>query len=232
MKHSLKLVIIILLFIAGFALRFVDFDDPPLDFHPARQMHSALIARGFFLKDNGYIADQSPEYNRDAMILGTLEAWIEPPIYEKLTAGLYRLFGAVDLRIPRATSILFWLIGGIGLVLLTDELLGTAGALGTLGWYLFFPYGVIASRSFQPDIIMVCLLIWTMYLLKRWTSDVNSLRFTFVTGLCAGLCILIKQVAAFPLGLAMVGCVISREPDKLIPGKFYVLVEDTLRALG
>ena len=28
------------------------------------------------------------------------------------------------------------------------------------------------------------------------------------------------------------GCVISREPDKLIPGKFYVLVEDTLRALG
>ena len=87
MNKSLNTALIILLFIAGFALRFVDFDDPPLDFHPARQMHSALMARGFFLKDNGYIADQSPEYNRDAMILGTLEAWIEPPIYEKLTAG-------------------------------------------------------------------------------------------------------------------------------------------------
>lgn len=29
-----------------------------------------------------------------------------------------------------------------------------------------------------------------------------------------------------------VGCVISRAPEKMIPGKFYVLVEDTLRALG
>lgn len=209
MNKSLKLTLIILLFIAGFALRFVDFDDPPLDFHPARQMHSALMARGFFLKDNGYIADQSPEYNRDAMILGTLEAWIEPPIYEKLTAGLYRLFGTVDLRIPRATSILFWLVGGIGLALLADELLGTAGTFGALGWYLFFPYGVTASRSFQPDIIMVCLLIWTMYLLKRWTSDENSLRFAAATGLCAGLCILIKQVAAFPLGLAIAAGLIS-----------------------
>ena len=28
------------------------------------------------------------------------------------------------------------------------------------------------------------------------------------------------------------GCVVSKEPESLIPGKFYVLVEDTLRALG
>ena len=28
------------------------------------------------------------------------------------------------------------------------------------------------------------------------------------------------------------GCVISKEPENLVPGKFYVLVEDTLRALG
>ena len=107
------------------------------------------------------------------------------------------------------TSILFWLIGGIGLALLADELLGTAGTFGALGWYLFFPYGVTASRSFQPDIIMVCLLIWTMYLLKRWTSDTNSLRFAAAAGLCAGLCILIKQVAAFPLGLAIAAGLIS-----------------------
>ncbi len=34
------------------------------------------------------------------------------------------------------------------------------------------------------------------------------------------------------LGQGAAGCVISKEPDKLLPGKFYVLVEDTLRALG
>ena len=203
MNKRLKITLAVLIFLFAFALRFVDFDDPPLDFHPARQMHSALMARGFFLKDSGYLKDQTPEYNREAMILGTLEAWIEPPIYEKLTAGLYHLFGTVDLRIPRATSILFWLIGGIGLALLTDELLGASGMFGALGWYLFFPYGVIASRSFQPDIIMVCLLIWTMYFLKHWTDKPDSFRLALAAGLCAGICILVKQVAVFPLGLAI-----------------------------
>ena len=209
MNKKVNLILIILIFISAIALRFVDFDDPPLDFHPARQMHSALMARGFFLKNSGYLKDQSPEYNREAMILGTLEPWIEPPIYEKLTAALYRIFDTVDLRIPRATSILFWIIGGIGLALLTDELLGTAGMFGALGWYLFFPYGVIASRSFQPDIIVVCLLIWTMYFLKHWTDDPKSLPLTLAVGFCSGTCILVKQVAAFPLGPAIAAGLIS-----------------------
>ena len=209
MKRSFKIILLLVIFLGAFGLRMVDFDDPPLDFHPARQMHSALMARGFYLKNGGNLPDQTPEYNRDAMILGTLEPWIEPPLYEKLTAGLYRLFGRADLRIPRFTSILFWLIGGIGLALLTENLLGTAGVFGGLCWYLFFPYGVIASRSFQPDIIMVCLLIWTMYLLRRWTSEPDSLPRALALGLCAGACILVKQVAAFPLGLAIAGALVS-----------------------
>ncbi|MBQ6479895.1 MAG: glycosyltransferase family 39 protein [Anaerolineaceae bacterium] len=209
MKKSFKIILTILMFLAGFALRMVDFDDPPLDFHPARQMHSALLARGFYLQDGGRMDDRTPEYISEAKILGGLEAWIEPPIYEKLTAGLYHLLGTVDLRIPRFTSILFWLIGAIGLALLTDELLGTVGMFGALGWYLFFPYGVIASRSFQPDIIMTGLLIWTMYILRHWIEKPDSLKRALAAGLCAGLCILIKQVAAFPLGLAMAAGLIS-----------------------
>ena len=209
MKKSFKIVLFLVIFLAGFGLRIVDFDDPPLDFHPARQMHSALMARGFYLVDGGYLDNETPEYNRDAKILGMLEAWIEPPIYEKLTAGLYHLFGTVDLRIPRMTSILFWLIGGIGLALLADELFGTVGMFGAVCWYLFFPYGVYASRSFQPDIIMVCLLNWTMFLLRRWTAEPDSFGRSLAVGLCAGLCILVKQVAAFPLGLAIAAALIS-----------------------
>ncbi|MBR6090310.1 MAG: glycosyltransferase family 39 protein [Anaerolineaceae bacterium] len=166
-------------------------------------MHSALMARGFYLESGGYLADRTPEYNRQAMVLGTLEPRIEPPIYEKLTAFLYHLFNTADLRIPRAVSILFWLAGGIGLALYAEKLLGTAGMFGALGWYLFFPYAVTASRSFQPDIIMVCLLIWTMFLLKQWISAPDSLRLALCTGAAAGACILVKQVAAFPLGLAI-----------------------------
>ena len=209
MNRNLKIILIFLLFAAAFALRMADFDDPPLDFHPARQMHSALMARGFYLDSGGYLPEQDEEYNTLAKILGKLEPWIEPPIYEKLTSGLYHVFGGPDLRIPRFTSILFWLIGGIGLVLLTDELLGSAGMFGALGWYLLFPYGVLASRSFQPDILMVCLLIWTMYALRHWLADPESLLKAVALGLTAGACILVKQVAAFPLGLAIASGLIA-----------------------
>jgi hypothetical protein len=37
-----------LVFFFGLVGRFYDFDDPPLDFHPTRQLHSMLIARGMY----------------------------------------------------------------------------------------------------------------------------------------------------------------------------------------
>ena len=211
MTKTCKIILLIVIFTAAFALRMADFDDPPLDFHPARQMHSALMARGFYLKSNGYPDDRPAEYYRNAMVLGTLEPWIEPPIYEKLTAGLYGLFGAADLRIPRAVSIFFWLAGGLGLALLTESILGTVGMFAALGWYLFFPYSVIASRSFQPDIIMVSLLIWTMFLLMVWIRKPYAFLRMLALALTAGACILIKQVAAFPLGLAIAAALISSQ---------------------
>ena len=209
MKKALKVLLLILVFAAALGIRLVDFDDPPLDFHPSRQMHSALMARGFWLDNGGYMEGYPAEYVSKARTLGMQEPWIEPPIYEALTAGLYQIFGRADLRIPRAVSILFWLAGGIGLYLLTESLFGPSGMFPALCWYFFFPYSVIASRSFQPDIIMVCLLIWSMFLLKRWTEQTDSFLRMILLALAAGLCVLIKQVAAFPLGLAIAAGLIS-----------------------
>ena len=39
-------VILVFLFGLGALIRFYDLTDAPLDFHPTRQLHSALIARG------------------------------------------------------------------------------------------------------------------------------------------------------------------------------------------
>ena len=54
MKRSFKIILLLVIFLGAFGLRMVDFDDPPLDFHPARQLHSALMARGFYLKNGGH----------------------------------------------------------------------------------------------------------------------------------------------------------------------------------
>ena len=40
----------LILFGLGFAIRMVDLTDPPLDFHPTRQLRSAIIARSMYYR--------------------------------------------------------------------------------------------------------------------------------------------------------------------------------------
>jgi 4-amino-4-deoxy-L-arabinose transferase-like glycosyltransferase len=117
-------------------------------------------------------------------------------------------------------SSLFWLVGGIFLFLLAREFVSFEGALVATTYYLIFPYAVIGSRSFQPDPLMVMLVLafwWSFsrYLApgtlsasqspeKRGKSWMNAL----LAGLLGGLAIFIKFPAAFfviggALGLAL-----------------------------
>lgn len=209
-KRILWIITLTLLFAVGLGIRLVDFDNPPLDFHPSRQMHSALMARSFYLQKGGTLPGKNLDYIHGAHTRGLQEAWIEPPIFEKLVAKLYEYAGDADLRIPRACSIFFWLIGGLGLFKLTKHLFGKGGQFFALAWLLCFPYGVFASRSFQPDIIMVMLLIWSIEALCRWMEAPHSWIRAIITGLITGSCILVKQTAAFPLGLAMAFFILSK----------------------
>ena len=88
----------------------------------------------------------------------TLKSVIEPPVIDTLVAETYKVFGE-HLWIGRIYSSVFWMIGGIFFFLLARELLSLDEALLALTVYLLLPYGVIASRSFQPDPLMVMLII-------------------------------------------------------------------------
>jgi hypothetical protein len=47
-KQTLATIFAIILIAAGFGLRMIDLTNPPLDFHPSRQLFSYTIARGLF----------------------------------------------------------------------------------------------------------------------------------------------------------------------------------------
>ncbi len=199
---------IFLFFCAALAIRLFDFDDPPLDFHPARQLHSALIARAVFLNHEGDLPGFDAEYEHEAIMRGVQEPWIEPPLFEYLTAQLYLLAGNADLRIPRACSILFWMIGGWGILRLSRRITGQVGRLTCLGFFLLFPYGIFASRSFQPDPLMMMLLIWALEALLLWNDRPTFTR-ALIAGIIAGFAILVKQVSVFPYGVAAAFFVLS-----------------------
>ena len=45
---TLRRITILLLLLLGLGIRLLDLTDPPLDIHPTRQLHSALMARGMY----------------------------------------------------------------------------------------------------------------------------------------------------------------------------------------
>ncbi|HQA27874.1 MAG TPA: glycosyltransferase family 39 protein [Brevefilum fermentans] len=194
-----------LVFFFGLVGRFYDFDDPPLDFHPTRQLHSMLIARGMYYEG---LEDAPPEQRELAVHQWKSEGQIEPPIMERLSAWGYRLFGTDDLRIPRFLSIFFWTIGGIGLFCLMRELVGEKGAVLGLAYYMVLPFPLYASRSFQPESLMTAAIIISWWTIVRWAKNKNWLN-AVIAGITAGLAIYVKSPTVFFVAPALIAIVVT-----------------------
>ncbi|MCJ7624757.1 MAG: glycosyltransferase family 39 protein [Anaerolineaceae bacterium] len=201
-KKWLLLAAIILL---AAVIRFYDLTDPPLDFHPARQFHSAIIARGIYTRLGGVYPGWQAGLN---IAQESSEIRIEPPILEYLVAITYRIFATDQLWIARIFSIIFWLAGGIGLFSLVKKMSNTAGAFIAVLFFLFLPYGVIASRSFQPDPLMVTMSIFAYWGIWRWHQKPDN-KTAILAGILSAAAILVKQVAVFYLLGGFAGLVIA-----------------------
>jgi 4-amino-4-deoxy-L-arabinose transferase-like glycosyltransferase len=196
---KLYLLLLFVVFAAALAIRLYDLDDLPLDFHPTRQLFSMLKARGMYYA----ISPELPAWQREIAIQQWQDSMvIEPPILEGVVALSYRAFGE-NLAIPRLYSIFFWLVGGFFLFLLASQVSNFVGGLLSLLFYLFLPYATLASRSFQPDPLMVMLIIAAAWAMWNW-RETPTLKWAIAAGLLNGAAIFIKNVAVFPLlGLAL-----------------------------
>src|SRR5512143_2608225 len=160
----LHILPVTLLLILGMSIRLYDLTDLPLDFYPTRQLLSALKARGMYYQGRTDV----PEWQRRfAVQEWKNKAEIEPEIVERLVALTYRFTGE-QLWIGRVYSSLFWVAGGLFLYWLSRDLSSAAGALLALALYLLLPFGVIASRSFQPDPLMTMLIVAFWWAVNRW----------------------------------------------------------------
>ena len=183
---------LLVLFGLGLGIRLYDLTDLPLDFHPTRQLLGALKARGMYLQQAGGV----PDWQRKMAI----QQWktkseVEPEVFEHLVAFTYRFTGE-QLWVARVYSSLFWLAGGAFLFLLVRELISVDGAVAATAYYLFFPYAVIASRSFQPDPLMVMLILCFWWAFARWAAR-RSWAWAIAAGIIGGFAIFIKFVSAF-----------------------------------
>jgi 4-amino-4-deoxy-L-arabinose transferase-like glycosyltransferase len=188
-------VVMLILFGLGFAIRIVDLTDPPLDFHPTRQLRSAIIARSMYYRS---LPDTGSWQQQVAISQYTGEGIIEPLVMETIVANTYKVIGSDPVWVARIYSSIFWIIGGIGLFFLTRDITSADGAVLATAYYLFVPFGIIASRSFQPDPLMIMLIILALWALNYWYRK-PSWKTAILAGLLAGMALFVKAVALFPV---------------------------------
>lgn len=213
------IAILIMLLLAGLAIRIYDITDLPFDFHPSRQLYTAILARGRYYQN----LDTAQEWQRDMAIRVWQKEDYEPPFMDGLAAISYHLIGKEILWAPRLFSAIFWVLGGWGIFLLAREMSSDAGGLAAASFYLFLPYAVIASRSFQPDPLMTALTIFSWWFIYRWSKN-GGLKWALLGGLFSGMAILVKALAVFAVAGAFLGLLLMLGIQKMLRNRnFWIM---------
>jgi len=215
-RHGL---ILGLLLVVAAGVRLYGIADPPLSFHATRQYRSLLIARGHYYAGLTGLPDWKrhvAEVNMDR------QGVLEPPVGEYLTSIGYRVFGE-SYWLPRTLSVVFWLVGAILLWRIGARLLDRRAGLLAAAVYLFLPFGVVASRSFQPDPLMLMLVLAGVLSMLRFRDDPSGRRL-FGTAALSAMAVFVKPAAIFLLLAVFVAQSIHRH------GKERFLVDRSLWA--
>ena len=200
-KKFTVIILVVLFLLGGIGIRLIDFTDLPLDLAATRQFHSLLLARSYYYQmDTADTLSMPQDLRTFAIDKAKAEPIVEPPILEHLVAFTYRIIGHEYILVGRIYSILFWVLGGIPIFLLSRRILSINGAFAVLAYYLFEHFGVLASRSFQPDAMMIMFLLWALYFQVRW-SQADTFKNAILAGVFTGLSILVKAPTVFFAGL-------------------------------
>jgi hypothetical protein len=181
-----------LLFGTAIAIRVYHVTDPLTEFRATRQYRAAMIARAQYQAYDKTM----PAWAREIALIDGEQGALEPPIMETLAVWGYRVFRGEHLWIGRSISIVGWLIGGVALHRIGRRLRSPTGNLFGTTVYLLAPFGVLASRSFQPDALMTGATAVALLLVIRFAESRVAGRL-LGAALATGIAALIKPMSLF-----------------------------------
>lgn len=174
-------MLVLVMFVLAAAIRLYHITVPPDDFHPFRQYRSASIARAFYEQAIG----DSDWAHETAANPHFQDGLLEPPVIELIAVGGYFVLGGEKLWFPRVMSVTWWLLASWVLWRLARRISGESPALITLIVMLFMPYGILGSRSFQPEPLMVMLQLLTILLIYNHFTAPSRKSFWLAVTLAA-----------------------------------------------
>lgn len=205
MLRRLSFLIFILFLTFAALIRFTDLHDQPLDFNPVRQLRSSIIARGIYY---AHRTDLDPQKQGQAISFAKSMPLYEPPLLENLIAYGYQLTGGENIAIPRIVNTFFWLVASLVLFFIGRKMASEWAVLPGLAFFLFLPFSIYASRSFQPEAWMVMWVALAVYAFIQWNKT-PTWKWTLLAGSLGGIAALVKIMAAFFLGPVALVAVLS-----------------------
>jgi 4-amino-4-deoxy-L-arabinose transferase-like glycosyltransferase len=200
-------IFLVLLFLVAIPFRLQDIHQPSGILLADREYRAALISRSYYF-DN---AESIPAWRkRVARVSKEREGPLEPPIFEFLVSSVYRAVDGEHLWIARVLSSVFWLIGGAFLYLVARKVASVEAALAGTAYYLFVPLGIRASRSFQPDTLMIMMFLFSLWLILRHCDRPSRSRLLTAAAV-TGFTLLIRPLVLFTLIGAFLSLAIYRE---------------------
>ena len=171
-----------------------------------REYTSAIFARAYYFTNNNAVE----EWRRDiAITTKNQQPVLEPPVLEYIVSLIYRLMGREDFVYSRYVTNAFWIIGGIFMFLISRKLLSVDEAIFATVYYLFVPMGIIISRSFQPDSLMMMLFLISLYLLVLY-FDTPTTKRLFFAAILNGITLLLRPLVIFAIFCAFLAFSIHR----------------------
>ena len=160
-----------------------------------REYNSAIFTRYYYFMGNDNIEEW-----RKVNAMATMESLplLEPPVTEYLVSLIFRILGKEEIWYARYLTGLFWLIGGIFMYKITCRLVSEGAALFAVAYYLFVPWGIIISRSFQPDSLMMMMFLISIFCLLLYFER-PSWHMLFLAGSITGISLLLRPLVTFGL---------------------------------
>ncbi|NIT59209.1 MAG: hypothetical protein GWN00_24210, partial [Aliifodinibius sp.] len=145
------------------------------------------------------------------------------PVTERLVGLIYGLVNREYLWIARLLTTTFWLIGGIFLFKVAARIVSPEAAIFSTAYYLFVPLGVLASRSFQPDPLMIMMFLFGLFTIVQYYDQPSMIRLVIAASI-SGFAILIKPLVLFALLGAFVSLAIYRKgsQNRVIDGQLLI----------
>ena len=184
----------------GLFLRGPLINSPPREYWTVRQYPSLLESR--VLNRHQDIPAHLRPAKTPAPAMATHVNLAEPPVREFLAACIYKVLGREEYWPLQAMSLAAWGIGAFFLYLLCSLWRGPVMGCAAVAFFMFFPYGHLASIGIMPDVPMTGLLIAGMWSIHWYWLKRSAYRFVVSALICA-LTVFIKPgVSQFAVILA------------------------------